>query len=214
METMTELLKEEALFIPSENGTTEGKTYTPKVEGDYLGHIVDTRTLVREFRTTEGRNVKARIFNFTVCVAPENATIVYTFTDREGRDHTTNGEPYVGWTVSARGVFRFLEPTEHDTFESNSENNVAYLRFCQALGHTIETTKREVNGKTIDVQILPTLTESDLDGSPVIAVVGRDKDWVNNEGETMPSWKAKFVKLWKEGKRLATTTTNDNDLPF
>ena len=84
METMAELLKEEALFIPSENGTTEGKTYTPKVEGDYLGHIVDTRTLVREFRTTEGRNVKARIFNFKVCVAPENATIEYTFTDREG----------------------------------------------------------------------------------------------------------------------------------
>mgnify|MGYP003143122272 FL=1 len=209
MSTMTETLHEEALFIPTDDTT---RTHTPKVEGDYLGHITDTTTLVREFKTSDGRNVKARIFNYKVEVAHENATREYTFTDHNGTQHTTSGEPYVGWTVSARGVFRFLEPGEGDTFESNSENNVAYLRFCQALGMTIETTQREVNGKTIDVQVLPTLTEHDINGRPVIAVVGRDKDWVNDEGETMPSFRAKFVKLWKEGKALATTTKHD--LPF
>mgnify|MGYP003149523638 FL=1 len=209
MSTMTETLHEEALFIPTDDTT---RTHTPKVEGDYLGHITDTTTLVREFKTSDGRNVKARIFNYKVEVAHENATREYTFTDRNGTHHTTSGEPYVGWTVSARGVFRFLEPGKGDTFESNSENNVAYLRFCQALGLTIETTKREVHGKTIDVQVLPTLTEHDINGRPVIAVVGRDKDWVNDEGETMPSFRAKFVKLWKEGKALATTTKHD--LPF
>ena len=209
MSTMTETLHEEALFIPSDDTT---RTHTPKVEGDYLGHITDTRTLVREFKTKEGRNVKARIFNYKVHVAQENSAREYTYTDRNGTEHKTSGEPYVGWTVSARGVFRFLEPEEGDTFESNSENNVAYLRFCQALGLTIETTKREVNGKTIDVQVLPTLTESDINGLPVIAVVGRDKDWINDDGETMPSFRAKFVKLWKDGKRLAQSTTND--LPF
>ena len=209
MSTMTETLHEEALFIPTDDTT---RTHTPKVEGDYLGHITDTTTLVREFKTSDGRDVKARIFNYKVEVAHENATREYTFTDHNGTQHTTSGEPYVGWTVSARGVFRFLEPGEGDTFESNSENNVAYLRFCQALGMTIETTQREVNGKTIDVQVLPTLTEHDINGRPVIAVVGRDKDWVNDEGETMPSFRAKFVKLWKEGKALATTTKHD--LPF
>ena len=209
MSTMTETLHEEALFIPTDDTT---RTHTPKVEGDYLGHITDTTTLVREFKTSDGRNVKARIFNYKVEVAHENATREYHFTDHNGTQHTTSGEPYVGWTVSARGVFRFLEPGEGDTFESNSENNVAYLRFCQALGMTIETTQREVNGKTIDVQVLPTLTEHDINGRPVIAVVGRDKDWVNDEGETMPSFRAKFVKLWKEGKALATTTKHD--LPF
>jgi len=210
MSTMTETLhNEEALFIPTDDTT---RTHVPKVEGDYLGHITETRTLVREFKTSDGRNVKARIFNYKVEVAHENATREYTFTDHNGTQHTTSGEPYVGWTVSARGIFRFLEPKEGDTFESNSENNVAYLRFCQALGLTIETTKREVGGKTIDVQVLPTLTEEDINGRPVIAVVGRDKDWVNDDGETMPSYKAKFVKLWKDGKRLADTTTND--LPF
>jgi len=210
MSTMTETLKhEEALFIPSDDTT---RTHTPKVEGDYLGHITDTRTIVREFKTRDGRNVKARIFNYKVEVAHENATREYTFTDRNGTEHTTSGEPYVGWTVSARGIFRFLEPGDGDTFESNSENNVAYLRFCQALGLTIETTKREMNGKTIDVQVLPTLEESDINGRPVVAVVGRDKDWINDDGETMPSFRVKYVKLWKEGKLLAPTTTND--LPF
>jgi len=210
MSTMTETLRhEEALFIPSDDTT---RTHVPKVEGDYLGHITETRTLVREFKTNDGRNVKARIFNYKVEVAQENATREYKFTDREGTDHTTTGEPYVGWTVSGRGIFRFLEPGDGDTFESNSENNVAYLRFCQALGLTIETTRREINGKTIDVQVLPTLEESDINGRPVIAVVGRDKDWVNDDGDTMPSFKVKFVKHWKDGKRLANTTTND--LPF
>ena len=210
MSTMTETLRhEEALFIPTDDTT---RTHTPKVEGDYLGHITETRTLVREFKTNEGRNVKARIFNYKVLVAPENTHKSYTFTDREGTEHTTTGEPYVGWTVSGKGIFRFLEPEEGDTFESNSENNVAYLRFCHALGLTIETTKREINGKTLDVQVLPTLEESDVNGRPVVAVVGRDKDWINDDGEKMPSFKVKFVKLWKDGKLLKTTS--HDDLPF
>ena len=209
MSTMTETLHEEALFIPSDDTT---KTHTPKIEGDYLGHITDASTIVREFKTSDGRLVKARIFNFKVEVAHENATREYTYTDRNGAEHTTSGEPYVGWTVGARGVFRFLEPGNGDAFESNSENNVAYLRFCQALGLTIETTQREIGGKTIDVQVLPTLEETDLNGRPVVAVVGRDKDWINDDGDTMPSFKVKFVKHWADGKRLATTTTND--LPF
>ena len=209
MSTMTETLhKEEALFIPSEETTT----HVPKVEGDYLGHIKETTTLVREFKTNDGRNVKARIFNYKVEIAQENAVNEYTFTDRNGTSHTTNGEPYVGWTVNGRGIFRFLEPEAGDTFESNAENNVAYLRFCQAIGLTIETARRELNGKTIDVQVLPMLETSDIDGRPVIALVGRDKDWVNNDGETMPSYRVKYVKLWKEGKRLSHTNTND--LPF
>ena len=55
MSTMTETLREEALFIPSDDTT---RTHVPKVEGDYLGHITDTKTIVREFKTSDGRNVK------------------------------------------------------------------------------------------------------------------------------------------------------------
>lgn len=205
---MTETLKhEEALFIPSENGEA---SYTPRVAGEYLGHITDVRTLTREFQK-EGRTLKARIFNFRVHIAPENAQNTYEFS-RDGETHTTNGEPYVGLDFMADGVFRFLEPTEHDTFESNAEGNKRYLRFCQSIGIDIKTEDRTVNGRTIRVQILPDLKESDLNGLPVIAVVGRGDDWVNDEGKTVPSFRVKYTKLWEHGKRLATATTDD--LPF
>ena len=77
MPTMTETLKDEALFIPSEDGTTGEREYTPKVAGEYLGHITDARTLTREFKK-DGRTFKARIFNFKIHVAPENKTMTYT----------------------------------------------------------------------------------------------------------------------------------------
>ena len=66
MSTITETLKnEEALFIPSDNGTTETREYIPKVQGEYHGHITDARTITREFKK-DGRTFKARIFNFKV----------------------------------------------------------------------------------------------------------------------------------------------------
>tara|TARA_Y100000310_G_C20284411_1_gene624148 strand:- start:19 stop:648 length:630 start_codon:yes stop_codon:yes gene_type:complete len=209
---MTDTLKhEEALFIPSEDTTTDRETYVPKVAGEYLGHITDTRTITREF-TKEDRTFKARIFNFKVHVAPDNEAHTYTLTDSDGSTRQITGEHYIGWTVVADGVFRFLEPTEKDSFESNAEGNKRYLRFCQSIGMEIHTEERTVNGKTVNVQLLPDITETELNGTPVIAVVGRGKDWVNDKGETVPSYRCKFTKLWESGKRLAATTTND--LPF
>tara|TARA_Y100000296_G_scaffold61585_1_gene71434 strand:+ start:261 stop:869 length:609 start_codon:yes stop_codon:yes gene_type:complete len=202
---MTDTLKnEEALFIPSEETEEE---YVPKVAGDYLGHITDARTVTKEF-TTKGRTFKARIFNFKVHVAPENVNSTYTLTD--GREIT--GEHYVDWTVVADGVFRFLEPTGDDEFESNAEGNKRYLRFCQSIGIETPTEERTIGGKTVKVQVLPDVKEGDLNGTPVVAVVGRGQDWVTDTGETRPSWRAKFTKRWEDGKRLATTTTDD--LPF
>ena len=211
MSTMVETLKDEALFIPSEHDT-DGKTeYTPKVAGEYLGHITAARTLTREF-SKDGRHFKARIFNFKVHVAQENSNNTYTLTSTDGSTREINGEHYVDWTVVADGVFRFLEPTDVDKFESNAEGNKRYMMFCQSLGMEIRTEERTVNGNTVKVQILPDIKETDLNGTPVVAVVGRGKDWVTDEGETRPSWRCKFTKIWKSGKRLATTTTDD--LPF
>ena len=44
MSTMTETMQDESFFIPSEDTTTETK-YTPKVAGEYLGHITDLKEL-------------------------------------------------------------------------------------------------------------------------------------------------------------------------
>ena len=206
--TMTDTLKhEEALFIPSENTEEE---YVTKVAGDYLGHITDARSLTREF-TKDGRTFKARIFNFKIHVAPENEHNTYTIHGKDGTREIT-GKHYVDWTVVADGVFRFLEPVDGDKHESNAEGNKRYLRFCESLGLTIPTEDRTINGNTVKVQLLPDVKETDLNGTPVIAVVGRGQDWVNDTGETRPSWRIKFTKLWTDGKRLATTTTAD--LPF
>ena len=206
--TMTDTLKhEEALFIPSEDTEDE---YVPKVAGDYLGHITDARTLTREF-TKKGRLFKARIFNFKVNVAPENEHQTYTV-HTDGNTRTVTGEHYVDWDVVADGVFRFLEPTGDDKHESNAEGNKRYMRFCQSIGLEIPTEERTINGKTVKVQLLPEIDVEKLNGTPVIAVVGRGDDWINDTGKTMPSWRVKFTKLWTDGKRLAATTTND--LPF
>ena len=211
MSTMTETMKhEEALFIPSENGETRDE-YVPMVEGEYLGHITETRTLTREF-TKEKRPMKARIFDFKVTIAPENAHNKYTIHRQDGSHKEVTGEHYVDKTVAADGVFRFLEPTDTDGFESNAEGNKRYLMFCQSLGIEIPTEERTINGKTVKVQLLPDVKEDDLDGTPVNAVVGRGQDWVDDHGRTRPSWRVKFTKLWADGKRLAKTTTDD--LPF
>ena len=211
MSTIAETLHhEEALFIPSED-TDNKDGYVPMVEGEYHGHITETRTLTKEF-TKEKRPMKARIFNFKVTVAPENSTNTYTV-HKQGHDpRTVTGEHYVGKNIVADGVFRFLEPTADDKFESNAEGNKRYLMFCQSLGMEIPTEERTINGKTVKVQLLPDVKENDLNGTPVTAVVARGQDWTDDTGQSRPSWRVKFTKLWTDGKRLATTTTND--LPF
>ena len=211
MSTMTETLKhEEALFIPSEDTGTKDD-YVPKVAGEYLGHIIEARSIVRDFERDK-RTVKATIFNFRVRVAQENKTRTFNIAGRDGSHREVDGSHYIDWEVTADGVFRYIEPTEGDLFESYTEGNKKYLMFCQAIGIEIKSEERTINGKTVTVQLLPDLKTDDLDGRPVTAVVGRGKDWIDEHGKTKPSWRVKFVKSWTDGKRLATTTTDD--LPF
>ena len=208
---MTETLRDEALFIPSEHDTSTDKPeYIPKVAGEYLGHITDARSLTREFKKDD-RTLKARIFNFKVTIAPENTHNNYTIHRNGHEPRTVTGEHYVGKTIVADGVFRFLEPTDGDTFESNSEGNKRYLMFCQSLGMEIPTEERTINDKTVKVQLLPDVQEDALNGTPVTAVVGRGQDWTDDHGKNRPSWRVKFTKLWTDGKRLAANT---DDLPF
>ena len=214
MSTMNETLNQEALFIPSDDTTTTANRpkYRAKQAGEYLGHITKVRTETKEWTDNKtGDNYSACIYNFKVHVAPENSSMTYLAT-RNGKQETHDGEDYVGWPILANGVFRFLEPNKDgtDTFVSNASGNDGYLRFCQAIGVSVETTPREVNGKTVDVSVIPILEEKDIAGAPVTAVVGRHKDdWVNKEGKTVPQYRVKFVKAWTDGKRLVT-----DDLPF
>ena len=142
MSTMTDTLhKEEALFIPSQETVRE--EYIPKVAGEYLGHITEARTVTREF-TRENRPMKARIFNFKILVAAENREQKYTFQDKDGNHRNITGEHFVDWEMVADGVFRYLEPTTEDTFESYAEGNKKYTY--------VATSKQQLDFKVQDLK--------------------------------------------------------------
>ena len=63
--------------------------------------------------------------------------------------------------------------------------------------------------------MLPVLTEDDMTGKPVTAVLHKVKDeWTNNKGEKMHySWRVSFVKTWTDGK-VKEMKVNEDDLPF
>jgi len=210
MSTVNEAMADEALFIPSEDAVSTNEhtsKYPPSVvEGEYLGHIVEARNITREF-AKDGNQVKATIFNFKVKVAKENTVNSYNV---KGRD--VNGAEYTDKHIMADGVFRFLEPKDGDDFMSNAEGNKRYLMFCQSLGMEIPTHERTINGKTVKVQSLPDVGINDLNGTPVIAVVGKGKPWTDDTGQERPSWKVKFTKHWKDGEKI--TIVNTDDLPF
>ena len=225
MSTMTETLKQEALFIPSEetrNGHRETTGKNERVPGEYLGHITEVRITEgslfderdRSGKLT-GRKVKAVWHNFNVLVAPENATQTYTRRDHEGNEHTHTGEDYVGWAIQAHGVPRFLEPTDDDSFHSNATGNFNYMKLCETLGVRGEIVERDLkgDGKMTKLESLPILTEKDLTGVPVTAVVDRGKDYMK-DGVSHIKYVAKFVRAWENGTRLTTTTTTTDDLPF
>jgi|TARA_R100001530_G_scaffold135122_1_gene111546 hypothetical protein len=209
MSTVHEALqhKEVSTFI----GGTGTATHRGLIEGEYLGHIANTRSIVRPVRP----HFQARIYNFDVIVAPENASLKYQYEDIDGSHTEITGEQFVGKKLIAKGVFKFLDPQEGDDFEGNSSENSKYFRFCETLGVMPTDTVQTIDGKETTVKVLPLLTEADMIGKPVTAVLKKTKDeWTNNKGEKMHySWRVSYVKLWTGGN-LKDMKVNPDDLPF
>ena len=210
MSTVTEALKHEEVstFIGDLDTTTTRKGL---VEGDYLGHITNARSIVRPVRP----HFKARIYKFDVIVATENGSLKYQHEDIDGSHIEITGEQFVGKKLIARDVFKFLDPQEGDDFKGNSAENHKYFRFCETLGVTPTDTKQTIDGKETTVKILPVLTADDMTGKPVTAVLRKVKDeWTNNKGEKMHySWRVSYVKAWAEGT-VREMKVNREDLPF
>tara|TARA_R100001086_G_scaffold233060_1_gene154598 strand:- start:216 stop:851 length:636 start_codon:yes stop_codon:yes gene_type:complete len=211
MPTVQEALNHEEVstFV----GSTETTTTTRQglVEGEYLGHITNARSIVRPVLG----KFKARIYNFDIIVADENTNLKYQHEDIDGKHIEITGEQFVGKKLIAKGVFKFLDPQEGDDFEGNSAENQKYFRFCETLGVTPNDTTQMIDGKETTVKMLPVLTEDDMVGRPVTAVLRKVKDeWTNNKGEKMHySWRVSYVKPWTEGK-LREMKVNKDDLPF
>ena len=51
----------------------------------------------------------------------------------------------------------------------------------------------------------------ELVGTPVQAVIGKGKTWVDSDGKERTPWVVKFVRNWKDGKKKEI---GDEDIPF
>jgi hypothetical protein len=210
MSTTEQVLNEVSTFFED----TTGKMNTTKrgyVEGDFLGHISNPSTIVRPVKN----RFQARIYNFDVIVADEHAKMRHQYEDIDGKHVEISGEQFVGKKLIARGVFKFLDPQDGDTFEGNPTDNGRYLEFCEILGLTPKEETRTIDGKETRVKLLPQLTEEQMLGRPVTAFLTKVKDnWVSKKGEKMDySWRVVKVKPWTSGK-VRVMEVNTDDLPF
>ncbi len=216
MATVQEALKQEEVSTfygepkkPSNNSGFEKKQGF--IEGEYLGHISNVRSVVRPVL----KKYKARIYNYDVIVSDENKKMNYSYEDIAGDSVNITGEQFANRKLIAKGIFKFLDPVEGDDFEGNSSENLKYMRFCETLGLAPTEETRTVDGKETKVKLLPVLTEDDMVGKPVTAVLRRYKDsWVNNKGQKMNySWRVSYVKPWESGA-VKKMTVDPEDLPF
>jgi len=210
MSTVQEALNHEE--VSTFTGDTEStKTRQGLIEGEYVGHIANVRSIVRPVMG----KYKARIYNFDVIVAPENESMKYQYEDITGKHTEIDGMQFTGKKLIAKGVFKFLDPHKDDDFEGNPSGNQKYFRLCETLGIHPKETTQTIDGKETTVKMLPVLTEDDMTGKPVTAVLRKVKDkWTNSKGETIHfSWRVSFVKPWTEGK-TREMAVNEDDLPF
>ena len=206
------LNKKESFFIPSDDSKSSNKkAVAPNVRGDFLGHLIGATQKEVSF-TNNGEKYKAIVYNYSFEVAKENKTQKYQYKSyKDGSDQTSEGKDYVGRAYKGSGVFRFLEPEEGDDFVSNATGNQNYLRFCQTLGVEIPTKTVEMNGDSVEVQVLPSLDTGEINGKPAIAVIDKGKPYTWQGKERTP-YVVKFVKKWEEGK--VKTGEDGNDIPF
>tara|TARA_R100000995_G_scaffold8327_1_gene3619 strand:+ start:61 stop:687 length:627 start_codon:yes stop_codon:yes gene_type:complete len=199
-----EVTKEQSFYVKGKK-----KVFTPFTKGEYYGHITEVDSKILDVK---GGQYKARLFTYTVTVAPENRNAKFQYENINGDMEITDGKPYVGKTFKGK-LWRFLEPSKDDTFESNVSGNKGYLRFCETIGVECPTETRTVDGNDIEVQILPTLSPDNMLGQPIIAFVDKGREFTNKRGERTFFWDCKFCKKWNDGKKIDISDGN-SDIPF
>ena len=66
----------------------------------------------------------------------------------------------------------------------------------------------KMDGKDVEVQVLPPLKGTDIDGEPAIALIDAGKPYKNKDGEEGTPFVVKYVKKWEGGVK------KDADIPF
>jgi len=196
-------INEVSLYKPTKKNDEKG-SWTPFNEGEYYGHIINVSTRIVDVQGM----YRARVYNYALKVADKNKDMKYVWTTEDGKQKDVSGKEYVGRTIWAKGVFRFLEPGNADPFESNAEGNKSYYYFCQAIGLDCKDITKDIDGEQVTFKELPNLTTANMEGQPVIAICGYGKPYTNKEGTEVTPFNVKYVKEWPKGRIL------DEDIPF
>ena len=75
----------------------------------------------------------------------------------------------------------------------------------------------EIDGNKVKVRELPDLTEDDILGKPVKAIIKYGKPWTSNkDGKTRTYLEVKWLANWEDGKTIEVDvmSTDNSDLPF
>tara|TARA_R100001015_G_C4635064_1_gene203355 strand:- start:9160 stop:9792 length:633 start_codon:yes stop_codon:yes gene_type:complete len=199
-------INEVSLYRPDSDKKEGNDVWIPFNKGDYYGHIVNVDSRIVD---VQGQ-YRARVYNYAIKVAPKNEHLNYAWQNDNGDMKETSGKEYVGRTIWAKGVFRFLEPGDKDTFESNAEGNKSYFYFCQAIGLNCKDVTKTIDGEEVTFKELPNLTTQHMEGQPVIAVCDYGKAYTNKDGKEVTPFQVKWVKEWPKGRILE----NDESIPF
>lgn len=192
----------ESFFVPGEDKKPEQKS-APNTRGEFYGHMQESSNREVSWERN-GEKFKALVYNYNFVVDAKNESQSYTTKDGK----TYSGKEYVDRSYRSNGIFRFLEPSKDDDFVSNSKGNDRYLRFCESIGLDIKRKVVKMDGQDVEVQVLPPLKGTDIDGVPVIAVIDEGKPYKNKEGQERTPYLVKFIKKWEGGVK------KDAEIPF
>ena len=202
-----DITKEQSIANPN----AKKKEWTPLAKGKYYGHIVDVQTKILDVK---GGKYKARLYSYTVEASEENIDKDFVYEDYKTRAHVnTKGHDYVGKKFKGN-LWKFLEPSKDDTFESNADGNTGFLRFCDTIGKDCPIETRNIDGEDIEVKLLPSLSAEDFLGQPVIAFVDKGRPYTDKNGKTRQYMDCKFCKKWDEGKKKDISAGGKNEIPF
>ena len=201
-----DITKEQSIANPN----AKKKQFVPLATGEYYGHIVEVTTKILDVK---GGKYKARLYSYTVETSEENKDQDFIYYNEEGDPVSTKGHHYIGKKFRGN-LWKFLEPGKDDDFESNTDGNTGFLRFCDTIGKVCPVETRNIDGEDIDVKLLPTLSTEDFLGQPVIAFADKGRPYKDKMGKTRQYFDCKFCKKWEEGKKKDISTGGKDEIPF
>ena len=78
----------------------------------------------------------------------------------------------------------------------------------------VQQKQKKIDGKDVEVQLLPNLTSDIMLGQPIVAFVDKGRPYTDKNGNERVFWDCKFCKKWEGGKKKEISTNSGSGLPF